>query len=463
VSTDNVVPLAAVPQFTLGDVALSEDALALRFVAAHATSYRFVPGWGWMTWTGTHWQRDLALRHFDDARGICRAYGEIGRNESETRRLASAKTVAAVTQLARADRRLVAMPEQFDADPLELNTPAGVVNLRDGSLRAHERALVTKVTSVAPDFGTVSGLWQMFLTDVFAGVAADNEMMIGFAQRLLGYCITGETKEQIIAFFHGDGANGKSTLLDLLLYLLGDYAIKTPTAMLMAARGERHPCDVASLCGVRLAVANEVAEGEAWDESRVKELTGDATLSARFMRMDFFQFTASHKFIVAANHRPQVRSMDHAMRRRLVLVPFSARFDGDRRDPDMLEKLKAEGPAILGWLIKGARLWCEYGLVVPGPVLAASHEYADAMDSLKLWLDECCDQTDRDRRERAGLLYRSFADWKIARGEKPVSMTRWGEQMQSRGFRKIRDNGWKYLAIALNDGERFRVETGKAG
>jgi putative DNA primase/helicase len=149
------------------------------------------------------------------------------------------------------------------------------------------------------------------------------------------------------------------------------------------------------------------------------------------------------------------------MRRRLLLVPFTARFDGERRDSDMLDKLKAEAPAILAWLIAGAKLWHNTGLVIPGQVLAASREYADAMDSLGLWLADCCDQTDPERRERASLLYKSYSDWKDGRGEKAVSMTRWGEQMAGRAFEKVRDNGVKYIGIALTPDERHRVETGK--
>jgi putative DNA primase/helicase len=242
---------------------------------------------------------------------------------------------------------------------------------------------------------------------------------------------------------------------------MGDYALKVPSSVLMMQRGERHPTEVAQLCGVRLAVANEVSEGEHWDEARVKELTGDMKLTARFMRQDFFQFDATHKFLIAANHRPQVRTMDHAMRRRLLLVPFHARFEGERRDPHMADKLQAEAQAILAWLIRGAVDWHESGLMVPTRVRAASDDYADAMDSLGLWIAECCDRSDPQRREGGKLLYDSYKAWKEARGEHAVSMTRWAEQMQSRGIQKVRDNGAKYCGITLTPDERYRLETGR--
>lgn len=438
-----------------------EDALALRFVESFGTDYRSVPSWGFVTFEGTRWVRDLGLRHFDVARKLCREIASAPEcGSTDKKRLASAKTIAAVVQLVRADQRIVVLPDRFDADPRILNTPAGPFDLSTGTPLPRNRDYLTKVTSIAPDFRSEPTTWLRFLADVCDG----DEALIGFLRRLLGYCLTGETREQIIAFFLGDGANGKSTLLDLVLELLDSYGTKIPSAMLMAQRGQGHPTDIAGLCGVRTAVANEVSEGEHWDESRVKELTGDTRLTARFMRQDFFQFNATHKIIIAANHRPQVRAMDHAMRRRLLLVPFRAHFSGDRRDPRMLAKLRREGGAILAWLIGGAREWYERGLMVPEQVRAASDEYAAAMDSMGLWLSDCCVQTgDPSDRERAKALYDSYSDWKGARGESPVSMTRWGEQLRSRGYEKVANNGMQYLGLLLTSDERSRLAEKRRG
>ena len=440
--------------------AVGEDGIALMFIELHKSKYRYVPGWGWMRSRETHWERDARLEHFDDVRKLCRVIGtEPYCERPDAKRLAKAQTVAAVVQLARADQRIVVLPETFDADPMALNTPAGLVNLRDATIRPHAGEYLTKRTAVAPEFGRGPAIWLRFLGDVFEG----DDAVIAFVRRLLGYALTGETREQIVAFFHGDGANGKSTLLDVVLGVMGDYGIKIPSAMLMAQHGERHPTDIAQLCGARLAVANEVSEGEHWDESRVKELTGDMKLTARFMRQDYFQFDATHKFVIAANHRPQVRTMDHALRRRLLLVPFNARFEGERRDPDMLAKLQAEAGAILAWMIVGAADWFGSGLTVPERVRAASDAYSDAMDSLGLWLADCCRRTgDELDSERAGVLYHSYADWKRARGEQPVSLTRWGEQMRSRAFETYRSDGIRYRAIELNLAERQRTEQAQA-
>ena len=191
-----VVPLQKAPDLTPGDVAISEDRLALRFVEVHGQRYRYVPGWGRVDWTGTRWRRDVSLQHFDDVRLICRQWGDVGFKQGETRRIASAKIVAAVVQLARADRKIVAWPETFDADHMALNTPAGIIDLRDGAIRPHDRDYVTKCTAVAPTFDRPATTWLRFLADVFEG----DDTIIAFVRRLLGCALTGETREQVVAF-----------------------------------------------------------------------------------------------------------------------------------------------------------------------------------------------------------------------------------------------------------------------
>lgn len=444
------------PKQSSSDVAQTEDAIALAFVRAHGDRFRYAPSMGWLHWDGTRWQRDDKLRHFDIIRAICRVRGEVAESNTENRRLESARVVAAVATLARSDQRIVHTLGEFDANALELNTPAGIVNLADGKMRPHARDLVTKCTAVAPDFAAPREGWHTFLREVFA---ADVET-IDFVRRLLGYFLTGSTSEQVLAFCHGDGANGKSTLLDLLLWIMGDYALKLPSDTLMAKRGERHPTDIAQLQGTRCAVSNEIDEGEYWAESKLKELTGDELLTGRYMRQDFFTFRATHKHIIAGNHRPQVRAMDDAMRRRILLIPFRVKFEGDRRDRELPAKLKADAPAILADLIEAAAEWHRHGLMVPAVVHAASAEYASAMDSLALWLADCC-RLDTDAECLAGTLYGSYADWKRARGEQPVSLTRWAEQMGSKGHEKYRNNGTRYRGIDLTTDARHRFETGR--
>src|SRR5579864_6250519 len=232
---------------------VTEDAAAQLFVDVNMSKYRSVPELGWMHYEGTHWAPDLARRHRHDARHLCRTIGSDPYcSRQDARRLARAQTVDGVVRLASVDQRIVVPAAAFDADRHLLNTPAGIVDLRDGTMRPQAGEYLTKITAVAPAFGVKPRRWMRFLRAVFQG----NRKTIRFLRRLLGYALTGEIREQVIIFLHGGGANGKSTLLDLLLHVFGTYAVKVSSALLMAQRGVKHPTDVAQLRGARLAVTN---------------------------------------------------------------------------------------------------------------------------------------------------------------------------------------------------------------
>lgn len=204
--------------------------------------------------------------------------------------------------------------------------------------------------------------------------------------------------------------------------------------------GDRHPTDIANLMGTRLALSSELEEGQHWAEARIKQLTGDAVLTGRFMRQDFFEFKRTHKHVIAGNHKPAIRVVDDAMRRRIHLVPFNARFTGDRMDRSMPDKLKAEAPQILAWIIAGCLEWQAGGLAPPHSVTLATQDYLDAQDSIGQWIEERCDTSDPTAMTRSGLLYANYSDWKQLRGERAPSTVRFSAQMEQR-FRKDRDPG----------------------
>lgn len=438
---------------------LSEDQLALSFVAQHGAWFRWSPGMDWMRNESTHWVRDDERRRFSVARKICRHAGMSvsGSDKKLARSLSSAKTVAAILTLAQADERIVLASSAWDADPWLLNTPSGVVDLRTGRLLARaDGHYFTQLAAVAPAM-TAAPNWERFLREVFL---ADVEM-IEFVQRVAGYCLTGSMREQKLFFFHGSGANGKSTLIDLLLWLLGTYAIKMPALALMQTKIERHPTELAQLRGRRLAVSSELEEGQFWAESRIKELTGDEIMSARFMRQDFFEFRMSQKHVIAGNHKPRLRGGDAAMARRFVLVPFNAKFEGAARDPRMLEKLRAEGAAIMAWAIQGAVKWHDSGLMIPASVSQASAAYMADFDDLQIWLSECCEvhAFDHGQTDAAGDLYASFRLWKQERGEHAPSQTVWGERLSSvEGIQRYTSAGKaRYRGVRLLLDARERI------
>jgi putative DNA primase/helicase len=351
---DNIIQLANLQD--AGELPFnSEDALALAYADRHAKDSRYVAVWGrWLHYDGAHWNSDTTLHAFDRARAICR---EVALESEKPAAVMAAKTVAAVVQLARADRRLAATTEQWDRNPLQLVTagdgdmvPAATYDLATGLADAPDPLdYVTKTTScsAAPP-GTPHPQWSAFLNRITAG---DTELQ-GFLQRY-GYCCTGLTTEHAFVFAYGTGANGKSTFINTITRILGDYVAVADMGTFIASTTERHPTDLAKLRGARLVVAQETQKGRRWDEVKIKALTGGDRLTARFMRQDFFDFVPTFKLFIAGNHKPRIGSVDEAMRRRLLLAPFTVRIPAGERDPELAEKLWGERTAILRWCLDG--------------------------------------------------------------------------------------------------------------
>jgi putative DNA primase/helicase len=426
----------------------SDIALAGAFASEAAPHFKCSPGLGWMVNDGTRYVRDDKLQRMTLAKACCVRHAGTVDDEKEARAIASARTVNAVVMLAQADPALVVATDCWDADPMAFNTPGGIVDLKTGILRERrESDFVTQAARVTPSTEFECPTWHRFLESIFLG---DREL-IEFMRRSMGYMLTGDRREQILFFFYGVGANGKSVLNEFLLWLCSGYSIKLPASALMQARGERHPTELAQLRGKRLAVSSELDENCYFNESLIKELTGDTTLAARFMRQDFFEFVMQQKHVVVGNFKPRLRGGDPAMARRMVLVPFNACFKGDDRDPHMLEKLKAEAPAILAWIVRGAVDWSQGGLAIPARVRDASAEYMADHDDMAQWIDECCERAGEGK---ASDLYASFTRWKKARGEHAPSQTIWGSRVASlEGVSKRRSNGWRYTNLRLTEQE----------
>jgi putative DNA primase/helicase len=400
----------------------SEFALANAFVARAQLDYRYSPGLRWMTFDGTVWVRDEKLQRCVLSKEICTLAANNAPTEKDALRIASARTVNAVLTLAQADPRLVLDTNAWNADPMTLNTPRGIVDLRTGIMRQHGLDYVTQVARVAPDATAICPTWLRFLNDVFLGDAP----MIEFMRRSVGYWLTADRREQVLFFFYGTGGNGKSVFIDLIQWLFGSYALKLPATVLMQSKFDRHPTELAQLHGKRLAVSSELEEGEFFHESLIKELTGDVNLRARFMRQDFFEFQMTQKHVIVGNYKPRLRGVDPAMARRLLLVPFNAKFEGSQRVRNILDTLKAEAPAILAWAIQGAIDWQSNGLQVPDIVRVESAEYMASNDDMSMWIEECCEHSGSSK---AKDLYSSFAKWKKDRGETAPSQTIWGSRI----------------------------------
>ena len=277
------------------------------------------------------------------------------------RSLASAKVVTATERLARADVRIATAIDEWDCDCFLLNAANGIVDLHTGEPLPHDRKLLmTKitVTELAP-VGTPAPLWSAFLKRI-TNQDADLE---NYLQRVTGYCLTGSTKAQALFFAYGVGQNGKGVFKETVMGVLGDYAKAAPMETFIASNTPSHPTDLASLCGSRFVTATETTKGRRWDESRILALTGEDRISARLMRCDFFEYLPTFKLFISGNHKPALRSVTPAIRRRFHLIPFAVRIPDSERDDDLKDKLRAEwdGDSALGGrrLPRMAKAWVE--------------------------------------------------------------------------------------------------------
>jgi len=408
----------------------SEDAVALAFVRLHGSHHRYVPAWRrWIGWEGKRWAIDHDGTVFALIRSIVRE--AVGGTRHE-RRLATANTIAGVERMARYDPAVITQPDALDADPWLLNTQSGIVDLRDGSRRPHDpAALMTRMTAAAPADAEGEELWSRFLIDITQG---DSELS-AYLQRLAGYCATGVTTEDILPYLFGVGSNGKSSFTEALSAALGDYALVFAPEVMMEAKGERHPTELAQFMGVRLALCSEPSSAATWNDSRVKSLTGDAVLSARFMRGDHFTFRRGHKTLVVGNHMPKLNAVTPAIRRRMQMVPFRAVFT-PMAGQGMRERLqdKALG-AVLAWAIKGTVEWANHGTAPPASVRLLTDEYLGDEDGFGQWLEECCVR-DESGTERSSDLHRNYQSWCGQNGARPESNALLSRYLVSSGFGK---------------------------
>ena len=429
----------------------SDEALALVFAARHQDDLRYTAAWGkWHFWTGTRWQVDDTRLAIDRARAVCREAA----NVTAAKAIASARAVTAVEGLARSDRRLAATAEQWDADPWILNTPGGVVDLKTGLTRPHDPAdHLTKITGAAPGGGC-----PLFLKSLSQITGSDPELT-AFIQRTAGYALTGDTSAHALFFAYGTGANGKGVLINTLAGILGDYHKTAPIETFTASTSERHPTDLAGLRGARLVTASETEEGRRWDEAKIKAITGGDMISARLMRQDFFEFRPQFKLLIAGNHRPGLRSVDEAMRRRLNLIPFNVTIPADERDEHLAEKLKAEWPGILAWMIQGCLDWQRGGLCPPEAVLKATSDYLESEDAVGRWLaDASCQHS--GAWTPSNELFASWKAWCDASGEYVGTGTHLTQKLIARGFQQSRKNiGRGVQGLGLRDNKPIGRET----
>jgi putative DNA primase/helicase len=434
--------------------AMSEDALADHFAAVHCDKWRFVKLWGsWLEWRGDGWHKDETGKSDRMCIEITRQalyWTEAAQLTPDgKRRISSKRTAGAIRDMAANDRRIAATVDQWDRDSWLLGVPGGVVDLETGQLiGAEPDQYITKRCSVAPEPGPCPH-WIGLLERVTQGDAA----LLAYLQRLCGYILTGETREECFAFVYGPAQTGKSTFIRVVSEILGEYHCKASMETFTESRHERHAEELAVLAGARLVTAVETEEGRRWNESRIKALTGRDRIRARFMRENSFEFEPQFKLVIAGNHAPHLRNVDDAMRRRLHIIPFTQPIPMAERDDQLAEKLRAEYPQILHWMVQGAIEWQAQKLGRPDQIAQAVDDYMESEDTFGEWLNEC---TTRDAKARclSGGAYKNYKQWADAAGEYSMSQKRFVQALKERGFDTIRSNGKRWidgLSLKLDD------------
>lgn len=429
------VKAGAAPRRGTNDV-LTEDSAALEFARLFEGTLVFDHSAGsWFVWSETHWRKESTGLAFEWARNLVRELSaEI---DKPSTRYAVRKTsfASGVEKFARTSRTFAVTSDAWNADPWLLATPGGTVDLRTGAIRDAQPAdRITKSTAAAPADLADCPRWRQFI----AQATNEDEKLALFLQQVCGYALTGSVREHALFFVHGDGGNGKGVFLNTIAKVMGDYASTASMDTFTASAGDKHPTELAALHGARLVSASETEEGRAWAESRIKALTGGDRISARFMRRDFFEFDPTFKLLIVGNHRPVLRNLDDALRRRLNFIPFVHK--PKRPDLDLEEKLRAEWPGILRWAIDGALDWQRNGLLRPAVVKDATASYFGDQDLMGQWLEEECDAEpgNEHKSETSAKLFESWHDYALKAGEKPMSQKSFADAMQKRGFERYK-------------------------
>lgn len=429
---------------------------------------RFVDYWGettrydldrdcWMTWKQTHWTTDIkdsevinqmsivATKIIDVEVPALRAdIQEEGdfysrkakRVYQEGLKLHNNGTITSSLALAKVQPVLKTRTRQYDADPMLFNCLSGVINLKTGTIGSHRpEDMHSRVTPIAlaPE-GTECPRWMKFLNEIMCG---DSEL-VSYVQRVVGYLMTGSVREQCFFILYGDGANGKSTFINVIFHIIAGYAHNVDIRTFEDIdRGNSPRNDLAQLVGMRFVVSPEWKLGQALDEAILKTISGGDLVSARFLNKEMFQFNPVCKVVLASNHKPIVKGTDHGIWRRMRLVPFLARLDESQKIEDLDDLLIAEeGPAILQWAVQGAKIWASQGLRTPSTICEATTEYRGSQDWFLTFLEERCD-VEASASVASQAIYNDYKTWCITAGIRfPVKQTAFNERLLSKQFHK---------------------------
>ena len=432
---------------------MNDSGNAERFRQRHGRNFLYVEEMGWLGWTGSHWSladghnksrmaaQDTARKIFVEADQL-EDPGAAKKLRGWALESGNGARLAQMTRLA--EPYLARSVGELDPDPFLLNCQNGALELpRDPAkpvrLRRHSRLdLATRVTPIGYDPEASCPLFRQFL----AQILPDPELQI-FVQVWFGYCLTGDYSEHKLAMFWGEGRNGKGVLTKLQQWLAGDYAAIVQFSSLLddrARRGSEPSPDLAKLPGARVVFAGEPKKGQRLDDGLVKQITGGDDLTVRRLNRDPFDLKPTFKLTLSFNNKPRIHDDTHGMWSRILLVPFVVTIAENQQDPNLLGKLKAEGPGVLNWALDGFRMWREQGLQTPQAVLAATAGYRSESDDIGLFLATATTRGDQQNAIRSTQLYDCYKGWAAAMDKRAVSQTKFGIELTKRGHPGLPDN-----------------------
>jgi len=423
--------LAAALQGSFGKFGRTDSMNTFRFIAFTKDKYKHITGLGWYRWNGFRYVPDEGKETWQDHIDTCIESANFIGDSADQKWLeasTNADRIRAMLTIAETDPQLQLKSIDIDSNPNDLCTPAGIVNLRTGELRPAIKNVDfnTRATSVAPA-RTSTPLWNSFLKDVI-----EDEDRINYIQELLGAALFGDSRYHVLPVFVGTGANGKSTILDVVRDILGEYSATMPEDFLIDTKGSAHPTDIARLRGVRFAMASETRPDGKFNESRVKTLTGGDVLSARFMNKDFFDFKPTHTLFMAVNHLPEVKSGGDGFWRRLRKIDFRKTIPVERRKENFAATMvEAEGPGILQWMIDGAVRITDRGMSEPESIKLSTQTYRHEEDHIAKFLDEKTIIADRASVGKA-TLFQAYREWCEENGERPITQNQLGREIKNR-------------------------------
>lgn len=392
-----------------------------RFVGTYRGKILYVSAWKkWLAWDGRRWFDDngasvlrLGKRYAQSLWDVFAAAASTGvsRDELSALRTFCKRTnqrakIKDFIELATADERVVCQSDELNRDPYRLNCLNGTLDLRTGELAKHNPAdRITQITAVEYHPKAVCPEWLAALDLIFDG----DKSLVCYFQQLCGYALSGMTDAHIMPIAYGAGCNGKSTVTNVLLGLLGDYAHTANQDLILPNKQNPHPTEKAQLYQKRFVAISEPSQGRWLDEAKLKSLTGGDRVNCRGMGENFWTFTPTHKFWLSTNHKPKIRGTDEGIWRRLKLIPFTVDIRTKTEPKEGLAEwlVANEGPGILAWAVRGFRDWMEFGFAEPEAVTFATATYKAAEDELGQWLADNC-HIDEGTEERADRLYRAY-------------------------------------------------------